>query len=277
MYYKVGVLPTFRNKQSLKTNKMKKIILSTIMFICFFANANTSSISKTNQPIDTCCIAGSWGVSHWGLTSVTALIVPAPTTITAGQPIYFNMAYSCDPRCGISTPTFEYKIMDVSCNTVLYTSGAGKPASYNFVVPFLSGSPATVSIQITVKCGSWTCKSICIKQCVYKSCCMGSSWGAMTYTKISTPPSLPVVFKCGSVFSTMHAGNVYTLNVSYNCATGCACTIRYKMDGVYLGVAVPCATNKNITIPPAGGHVLTIEAYCNGLLCNACNYQFKSI
>jgi hypothetical protein len=258
---------------------MKKIILSIIVLVCCiaFANANTSSINKINQPIDTCCIAGSWGVSHWGTTAATTLIVPAPTTITAGQPIYFNMAYSCDPRCGLSTPTFEYKIMDLGCNTVLYTTGAGKPASYSFIVP-TSITSTTVSVQVTVKCGSWTCKSICIKQCVVKNCCgTTASWGAMHYQKIFPTTGTVNTFTPSTLFTTsINSGNKYSLVVNFNCTSGCACKLVYKMDGVVVGSAL-CGSAVTITIPAAGGHVLEISSYCGGVVCKSVKYQFKSI
>lgn len=274
---------------------MKKVLL--LCCICF-----AFAIKSFAQPYaDTCCLAGSWGVCKWGTTATTPYPIGTSAPITVGAAIYFNMNYACDTRCGISTSTFEYQIMDVTGTTVLYTTGPGKPASYNFIVPtsIASGGsyPTTVTLNVIVKCGSWTCKNLYTKQCpvIAVNCCTTSNWGIKTFKRTLPLPNLVTPFNCNTTLAPMKQGTPTTFNMVFNCGgtpNTCVPKLKYKLyknGGILLSTTGGASgSNVNIVMPflmPSVSYYMVVEGYCinpttgagANTPCNTCTFKLQIV
>jgi hypothetical protein len=204
-----------------------------------------------------CCTGGSWN-------SLTFNGLPITTTagtlgnIATSAPINMIASYNCGPACAGSA--IIHYVVQQGSYSMTYTSSP--------LAPPTAGSSI---LTVYVICGGDTCQNFSY-QFMTVSCCTGSNWGIMKYKRAGFGgiTALP----CGTTLLPMHHSSITKFKVCFNCSCGSA-KIEYTVTGPggysWTSGLVPNCTGINAVMPPTTGTaLLTIKAYCGGVVCKVC-------
>ena len=232
-----------------------------------------SCLYQFTTTVPSCCTGSTWGIKKWGFTAATPNpLIPFGTVNAGCNPnIYFNVTYNCVAGCAASIIYKFYNSSGVLISNYPYAPGP-TPA-----IPI----PATATYFVVfAQCGSQVCDSIVNKITVIPPC-TGSSWGSMKY-RPAPLPNLPwQILPCNTLLLPMHQSSLTRFRVFFNCACGTA-QIKYTVTGpsayFWASPLVPSGTIVFAPMPPTTGWgTVTIQAYCNGVLCKTCVDKLKIV
>ncbi len=242
---------------------------------------------KYQFTIASCCAGSSWGVNFWGNNTSTSIALPSSPgslgAISSAATKYFKVFFNCAPGC--ATGQIIYQVYNSSGVAVPGSSGSGLSGSVVSIV--FPSTPGSYFMKIFGQCGGQNCDSL-IYKFIITPCCPGGSF-YNTFYRRSGPPFSWFIWKpfscpAGSALLPMHLSSVTNIKACFKCPAGCGVpSIKYTVTGpggyVWTSGMMPgtCSTVNAIMPPTIGAATLTIDGYCNGILCNTCVQKLKII
>ena len=177
-------------------------------------------------------------------------------------PFKVNGTYACATgNCGSSV---VYEIIDSATGNLMTTSVD------SLIVP-TSLVNGTYFVNIKAYCGGQlcsTCRFTIFKNC---SCDCGPAINAISVNIITN--GTKVNYKCGSQIPAILCTNNVQMTGSYACnQTGCPASYSYTLVGPFGTTSGTLPLQLNTLSP--GTYSITIKAYCGGVLCKECTYNF---
>ena len=176
-------------------------------------------------------------------------------------PVTISGIYACGANC---PPKVVYNLYNTITNT-LVTSVTG-----SLVIP-VSLPNGSYSVTILAYCGNTICDSCTFtftKKCIPCDCDPGKP-----LTVTLTTNEISKKYNCNSKLPVIDCKSNAVLSGSYTCKpANCPAALTYVLTGPY-GTSTGSLPITLSSLAP-GTYTITINAYCNNILCKTCKYTF---